>query len=146
MSRVPGSVLFVCSENALRSPMAEAMVKATFGDRVFVDSIGVRDGELDPMAVAVMAEIGIDISGHQPKRLDDHFDSNFDVIATLSPEAHHQALDRVRNEAVEVYFWEINDPSVVDGNRDVRLDAYRDVRDLLKKLIEELFNELDEAP
>ena len=96
MSRVPGSGLFVCSENALRSPMAEAMVKATFGDRVFVDSIGVRDGELDPMSVAVMAEIGIDISGHQPKWLDDHFDSNFDVIPTLSPEAHHQALDRVR--------------------------------------------------
>jgi len=145
MSRVPGSVLFVCSENALRSPMAEAMVKATFGDRIYVDSIGVRDGELDPMAVAVMAEIGIDISGHQPKRLDDLFDSNFDVIVTLSPEAHLQALVRMRNEAVEVFFLKINDPSVVDGNRDVRLASYRDVRDLLKKLIEELFNELDDA-
>ena len=146
MSRLPGSVLFVCSENALRSPMAEAMVKATYSDRIYVDSIGVRDGELDPMAVAVMAEVGIDISGHKPKRLDDLFDSNFDVIVTLSPEAHHQALDWMRNEAVEVIFLEINDPSVVDGNRDVRLASYRDVRDLLKKLIEELFNELDDAP
>jgi len=93
-----------------------------------------------------MAEIGIDISGHQPKRLDDHFDSNFDVIVTLSREAHHQALDRMRNGAVEVFFLEINDPSVVDGNRDVRLASYRDVRDLLKRLIDELFNEVDDAP
>jgi len=124
---------FVCSENALRSLMAKAMVKATFGDRVYVDSIGVCDSELDPIAVAVMAQIGIEISGLQPKRLDDFFDSNIDAIVTLSPEAHHQALDRMRNEAVQVVFWEINDPSVVDGNRYVRLAAYRDVRDLLKK-------------
>ena len=85
-----------------------------------VDSIGVRDGELDPMAVAVMEEIDIDLSGHRPKRLDDLSDTNFDAIVTLSPEAHDRALDMTRNEAVEVVFWEINDPSVVDGNRDVR--------------------------
>ncbi len=146
MSRVPGSVLFVCSENALRSPMAEAMVKASFGDRVYVDSIGVRDGELDPMAVAVMQEIDIDISGHRPKRLDDLLDTSFDAIVTLSPEAHHEALDRLRNEAVDVVFWPTYDPSVVEGNRDVRLAAYRDVRDTLKALIEEMFKERDDAP
>lgn len=146
MSRVPGSVLFICGENAIRSPMAEAMVKNYFGDRVYVDSIGVRDGELDPMAVAVMEEIDIDLSGHRPKRLDDLSDTNFDAIVTLSPEAHDRALDMTRNEAVEVVFWEINDPSVVDGNRDVRLAAYRDVRDTLKALIEDLFKEIVDAP
>ena len=146
MSRAPGSVLFVCSENALRSPMAEAIVKASFGDRVYVDSIGVRDGELDPLAVAVMQEIGIDISGHQPKRLDNLLDTSFDTIVTLSPEAHHQALDRMRNEAVEGVFWPTYDPSVVDGNREVRLAAYRDVRDSLKNLIEEMFTERDDEP
>ncbi len=146
MSRVLGSVLFVCSENALRSPMAEAMVKTFFGDRVYVDSIGVRDGELDPMAVAVMEEIDIDISGHRPKRLDDLLDTSFDAIVTLSPEAHHQALDRMRNEAVDVVFWPTYDPSVVEGNRDVRLDAYRDVRDTLKGLIEEMFKQRDDTP
>lgn len=146
MSRPPASVLFVCSENALRSPMAEAMVKTWFGDRVYVDSIGVRDGVLDPMAVAVMQEIGIDISGHNPKRLDELLDTSFDIIVTLSPEAHHQALDRMRNEAVEVVYWPTYDPSVVEGNREARLAAYRDVRDTLKALITEMFRADDGAP
>ena len=146
MRRPPASVLFVCSENALRSPMAEAMVKTYFGDRVYVDSIGVRDGELDPMAVAVMQEIGIDISGHRPKRLDELLDTSFDVIVTLSPEAHHQALDRMRNEAVEVVYWPTYDPSVVEGSREARLAAYRDVRDTLKALITEMFRADDGAP
>ena len=142
MSRAPpASILFVCSENALRSPMAEAMVKKFYGDRVYVDSIGVLDGELDPLAVAVMDEVGIDISGHRPKRLSDLLDTSFDMIITLSPEAHHQAMDLMRTEAVEVAFWPTYDPSVVEGNRDARLAAYRDVRDTLKRLIDALFKE-----
>lgn len=146
MSLAPKSILFVCSENALRSPMAEAMVKSYFGDRVYVDSIGVRDGELDPMAVAVMQEINIDISGHQPKRLEDLLDTNFEAIVTLSPEAHEQALEMMRNEAVDVVFWPTGDPSIVEGNRDVRLAAYRDVRDTLKTLIEDILKEPEDAP
>lgn len=145
MSRILGSVLFVCSENALRSPMAEAMVKAYYGDRVYVDSIGVRDGDLDPMAVAVMAEIDIDISGHKPKRLADLLDTSFDVIVTLSPEAHHQSMEMMRGEAVEVIYWPTYDPSVVEGTREVRLAAYRDVRDTLKILIEDLLTGQDEG-
>lgn len=145
MSRAPGSVLFVCSENALRSPMAEGIVKASFGDRVYVDSIGVRDGLLDPLAVVVMQEIGIDISGHRPKKLDDLLDTSFDAIVTLSPEAHHQALDRMRNEAVDVVFWPTYDPSAVDGNREVRLAAYRDVRDSLKSLIYDMLTIQDDV-
>ena len=137
----PRSVLFVCSENALRSPMAEAMVKAFYGDRIYVDSIGVRDGALDPLAVTVMEEIGIDISRHQPKRLADLLDTSFDMIVTLSPEAHHQAMDLMRAEAAEVAFWPTYDPSVVEGNRDARLAAYRDTRDTLKRLIDSLFTE-----
>ena len=146
MTGVPHSILFVCGENALRSPMAEAMVKAYFGDRVYVDSIGVREGELDPMAVAAMAEIGIDISGHKPKRLDDLFDTNFDAIVTLSREAHDEALEMMRNEAVEVILWPVDDPSVVDGNREVRLAAYRAVRDRLRTLIAEMFEKGADVP
>lgn len=145
MSRVPGSVLFVCGENALRSPMAEAMVKASYGDRVFVDSIGVRDGELDPMAVIVMQEVGIDISGHRPKRLDDLLDTSFDAIVTLSPEAHRRAREKMRSEAVDVIFWPIGDPSLVEGNRDIRLHAYREVRDTLQKFIADMFDDQDVA-
>ena len=87
------SLLFVCSENALRSPMAEAMVKAADGDRVYVDSVGIRQGTLDPLAVAVMEEIGIDISGHAPKLLDDMIATSFDIIVTLTPQAQHQAVE-----------------------------------------------------
>lgn len=142
MSGAPASILFVCSENALRSPMAEAMVKRYYGDRVYVDSVGVRGGALvDPLAIAVMEEIGIDISGHRPKQLADLLDTSFDMIITLSPEAHHQAMDMMRTEAVEVTFWPTYDPSVVEGNREARLAAYRDVRDTLKQLIDGLFEE-----
>jgi len=146
MSAGPKSVLFVCSENALRSPMAEAMVKACYGDRIYVDSIGVREGELDPLAVAVMKEIGIDISGHRPKRLADLLDTSFDVIVTLSPEAHHQAMDMMRAEAAEVAFWPTYDPSAVEGSRETRLAAYRDVRDTLKRLIDSLFAKQGDRP
>jgi protein-tyrosine phosphatase len=123
--------------------MAEAMVKEYYGNRVFVDSIGVREGDLDPMAVFVMQEFGIDISGHRPKKLDDLLDTSFDAIVTLSPEAHRQALEIVRNEAVDVIFWPIGDPSLVEGNRDIRLHAYRDVRDTLQKFIADMFEAQD---
>ena len=140
MSGGPASLLFVCGENALRSPMAEAMVKVTYGNRVFVDSVGLREGTLDTFAVEVMNEIGIDITSHRPKRFDDLADRSFDVIVTLSPEAHHHARDMTRLEAVEVAFWPIYDPSLVEGNRETRLAAYREVRDTLEAMIDALFS------
>jgi protein-tyrosine-phosphatase len=138
--RAPSSILFVCSENALRSPMAEAMVKHSYGDRIYVDSVGVRKGELDPMAVAVMQEIGIDISGHRAKSLDELelLDTSFDLIVTLSPEAHHQALEWARTRAAEVVYWPTYDPSATEGSREVRLALYRDVRDSTAALIRDL--------
>jgi len=137
MIQRPKSILFVCSENALRSPMAEGIVKARYGDRIYVDSVGVRAGEVDPLAVAVMAEIGVDISRHNAKLLEDLLDTSFDLIVTLSPEAHHQALELTRTEAVEVVYWPTYDPSVIEGSRDTRLAAYREVRDTLAALIDE---------
>jgi protein-tyrosine-phosphatase len=139
MTGGPQSVLFVCGENALRSPMAEAMLKRRMGNRVYVDSVGVRDGALDPMAVEVMAEDGLDISHHQPKKLEHLMDTSFDLIVTLSPEAHHRALDLTRSWAAEVVYWNTPDPSVVEGNRDTRLDAYRELRETLKARIDALF-------
>jgi len=138
-ARAPSSILFVCSENALRSPMAEAMVKHAYGDRVYVDSVGVRKGELDLLAVAVMQEIGIDISAHRAKSLDELLDTSFDLIVTLSPEAHHQALEWSRTRAAEVVYWPTYDPSATEGNREARLAAYRDVRDSTRALIADLF-------
>lgn len=137
------SVLFVCSENALRSPMAEAIVKARYGDRVYADSVGVRAGELDALAVAAMEEIGIDISRHRAKLLEDLLDTSFDLVVTLSPEAHHQALELTRTESVEVVYWPTHDPSVNEGSRDVRLAAYRALRDSLSARIDALFGDQD---
>lgn len=140
------SLLFVCSENALRSPMAEAMVKAADGDRVYVDSVGIRQGTLDPLAVAVMEEIGIDISGHAPKLLDDMIATSFDIIVTLTPQAQHQAVEMTRASACEVIYWRTLDPSLVEGSREVRLTAYREVRDALRAGIDGLLGRGEAAP
>lgn len=135
----PSSILFVCSENALRSPMAEALAKVRLGARVFVDSVGVRDGDIDPLAIAVLEEIGVDVSRHKSKRLDDLMDTSFEVIVTLSPEAQHKAIELTRVTASEVEYWPTPDPSVAEGHRDARLAAYRDLRDYLIRRIEERF-------
>ncbi len=136
---LPGSVLFSCTMNSIRSPMAEAILKQMFPRQVFVDSVGVRKGSLDPLAAEVLDEIGIDIGKHRPKSFDDLEDSSFDLIITLSPEAHHRALEMTRTMACDVEFWNTFDPSIVEGNRDQRLQAYREVRDGLLKRIRERF-------
>jgi protein-tyrosine-phosphatase len=137
VAELPGSVLFCCTLNALRSPMAEAMLKHLHGRRIFVDSVGVRAGALDEFAIAVMDEIGIDITKHKPKSFDDLEDDSFDLIVSLSPEAQHKAVDMTRTLAAEVEFWNTFDPSIVEGSRDMRLDAYRQVRDqLMNRLLQ----------
>jgi protein-tyrosine-phosphatase len=139
MADLPGSVLFCCTLNAVRSPMAEGLFKHLHNRRVFVDSVGVRAGELDPFAVAVMDEIGIDISRHRAKGFDNLEDTSFDLIVSLSPEAHHRALEMTRTMACEVEFWNTFDPSIIEGGREVRLDAYRGVRDTLMRRIRDRF-------
>ena len=112
-------------------------MKHLHGRRVFVDSVGVRAGPLDDFAVAVMDEIGIDITRHKPKSFDDLEDDSFDLIISLSPEAQHKAVDMTRALAAEVEFWNTFDPSVVEGSREVRLEAYRQVRDqLMRRLLQ----------
>ena len=111
--------------------MAEAMLKHLHGRRIFVDSVGVRAGALDEFAIAVMDEIGIDITKHKPKSFVDLEDDSFDLIVSLSPEAQHKAVDMTRTLAAEVEFWNTFDPSIVEGSREMRLDAYRQVRDQL---------------
>ncbi len=126
-----GSILFVCGENALRSPMAEGIVKSLHGGRVYVDSVGVRAGALDAMAVAAMDEVGIDISGHRPKPLTALIDGSFDLVISLTEEAHRHALDLTRGTASEAEHWATNDPSLAKGSREIRMTAYREVRDAL---------------
>jgi protein-tyrosine-phosphatase len=132
---LPGSVLFACTHNAIRSPMAEALMKYLHGARVYVDSVGVRPTEVDPFAVAVLDEIGIDLSRHRPKHFDDLQDDYFDLVISLSPEAQHRAVELTRSSSCEIEFWPTMEPSLVEGSREVRLDAYRALRDdLLARL------------
>lgn len=119
--------------------MAEGLLKHLLGHRIYVDSVGVRPAELDQFAVQVMDEIGIDIARHYPKSFDDLEDESFDEVISLSPEAQHRAVDMTRVMACEVVFWHTFDPSVIEGSRDVRLDAYRQVRDQLMRRIKEHF-------
>jgi protein-tyrosine-phosphatase len=138
----PQAVLFACGLNSVRSPMAAALFQHLFGHSAYAGSAGVRKGELDPFAVAAMEEIGLDIASHRPatfEELDDLEGLNFDLIVTLSPEAHHKALDLTRTLALEVEYWPTADPTIVEGNREQRLDAYREVRDQLMRRIRQRF-------
>ena len=129
LNGLPASVLFACSENSVRSPMAEALAKRLYGQASYIDSVGVRASDVDGFAAAALDELGIDVHRHHAKTFDDVDPSSFDVIVTLSPEAHHQALEFTRGTAAEVEYWPVMDPSVVEGSRDMRLSAYRSTRD-----------------
>ncbi len=130
----PRAVLFACGLNAVRSPMAAALLQQMFGRAIYVGSAGVQKGELDPFAVAAMEEIGIDIARHKPvtfEELDEMEGLNFDLIVTLSPPAHHKALELTRTHSAQVEYWPTVDPTATEGNREQRLDAYRALRDQL---------------
>jgi protein-tyrosine-phosphatase len=138
---LPGAVLFACTMNAIRSPIAAAILRHLAGRRTYVESAGVRAGERDPFIATVMDEIGIDLSAHRPRTLADLDDTSFDLIITLSPEAHHQALELTRTMAVDVEYWPTHDPSVRIGSasREQVLDGYRDVRNTLFARIKQRF-------
>jgi protein-tyrosine-phosphatase len=125
------AVLIACTLNAVRSPMAAAMLRHLAGRRLYVESAGVRNGELDPMAVVVMEEIGLEIGKHRPRRFEELEDNSFDLVITLSPEAQHKAMELTRTAATMVEYWPTMDPTAVEGSREQRLDAYRAVRDQL---------------
>ncbi len=127
----PQSVLFACTLNTVRSPMAEALARHYFGREIYFASAGLKRGDPDGFAMAAMDEIGIDITRHKPRTFEDLEDSNFDVIVTLSPEAHHRALEFTRAMAVDVIYWPTPDPTATQGSRETMLEAYRDVRDRL---------------
>ena len=137
----PGSILFLCGMNAVRSPMAEALARTVLARSVFLASAGVRDGERDPFVDAVLDEKGLSLGERRPRRLDDLDDAYFDLIVTLAPEAHHAALELTRAHAVEVEYWPTADPTTVTGARDQILAAYRDVRDRLETRIRQRFAE-----
>jgi protein-tyrosine-phosphatase len=147
---LPGAVLFSCNFNRVRSPMAEGLMKLHFGNRIYVDSCGLHAGTRrdtmppgpDPFVVAVMDELGVDIGRHRPKNFEDLEDTSFDVVISLSPEAHHRAGELARRRAIEVEYWPTLDPTLVTGQREQMLSAYRDVRDALEQRVRARFGEV----
>src|SRR6478609_2137336 len=147
-ARDPQSVLFACAMNSVRSPMAESLLQHMFPQGLYVKSAGVRKGESDPFAVAVMAELGQDISAHKPmtfEELEDWEGLNFDLIITLSPEAHHKALELTRTLAADVEYWPTQDPTGTEGSREQKLAAYREVCDALSMRIRRRFSRVPVA-
>ena len=149
MRDLPDAVLFACTRNSVRSPMAEGLLKHLLGHRIYVDSVGVRGGVrgggIDPFVIEVMDELGIDLSNHRGKDFESLEDTSYDLIVSLSPQAQHQAVELTRTMACEVEFWNTLDPTITEGNRETRVQAYREVRDTLKQRIEARFT-LDLKP
>jgi len=142
MVGAPQAVLIACGLNSVRSPMAAGLLQQMFPQAMYVRSAGVRKGELDPFAVAATAEMGADISAHKPitfEELEDWEGLNFDLIITLSPEAHHKALELTRTLAAEVEYWPTHDPTGTSGNREQKLAAYREVCEMLLRRIRRRF-------
>jgi len=135
----PKSVLFVCNRNAVRSPMAEALARRHCRGRIFIASAGLEAGELDPFAIAAMAEDGIDISRHRPLLLGEVDTALFDLAIALTEAARDAAMARFAGPRQRLELWPMPDPAEATGSRDVRLDAYRGVRAALRRRIEDRF-------
>ncbi|QTL03724.1 low molecular weight phosphatase family protein [Aquabacter sp. L1I39] len=138
----PQSVLFICGQNVVRSVMAAALAKHLYGKSIYVGSAGVIAGEADPFVTAVMDELGLDVQRHRPKSVDEleeYEGLGFDLAISLSPDAHHKALELTRTNALDVEYWPTSDPTLETGNREQRLEAYRAVRDELDKRIRARF-------
>ncbi|MEN8832293.1 MAG: low molecular weight phosphatase family protein [Pacificibacter sp.] len=142
---MPSSILFCCDHNAVRSPMAEALMKKLYGTRAYVQSAGVmNDLEIDGFAVCVCAEIGAELSRHQARsfqdlqEVGDHM-SSYDLIIALSPASHHKARSLTKLYHIDVEYWPINDPTGAGGNRDTLLDSYRRTRDQIIARMEQRF-------
>ena len=133
MSELPGSVLFACTHNAIRSAMAENIMRFLHGRKVYVQSAGIRPGELDPFAVAVMDEIGIDISGHVSTTIEPFLGQAFSWLITVCDDAK-ESCPTIPGAAKQAH-WSINDPSAVEGDEEARLAAFREVRDILRDRI-----------
>lgn len=132
----------MCTMNAVRSPMASGLFQHLTQGTIDVVSAGIRPGISDPFVVAVMDEIGIDLSEHQPQGLDQFSGDVFDVIISLSPEAHHHAVEMTRTMSAEIYYWPTSDLDHVADKKSrlAKLDAYRNLREQLLERIKRHFH------
>ena len=131
--RSVSAVLFACNLNRVRSPMAAALLRRLTAGALFADSCGLRAGaDIDPFVLAAMEEVGLDLGEHRPKTFDQLEDGSFDLVISLTPEAHHRAVEMARARAVKIEYWPTPDPTLITGAREQQLEAYRQVRDALE--------------
>lgn len=141
-SERPSSVLFACTLNRTRSPMAAALMRQMFGDRIHVDSCGIKaDAGFDPFMIEVLEEVGAPAPSHGPKRFEELDDGSFDLVISLTPDAQHRAAQVLRGRSVEIEYWPTYDPTDCEGSRELVLEAYRLLRQHLHKRILERFAE-----
>ncbi|MEL7151138.1 MAG: low molecular weight phosphatase family protein [Pseudomonadota bacterium] len=151
MADLPQSVLFCCDHNAIRSPMAEGMMKKFYGTETYVQSAGVyNDMEIDGFSVAVCHEMDIELARHRSRSFDEMQEwgddlSGFDLVVALSPGAQRKALDLTRYFHLEVEYWPIMDPSGIGETRDAKLEQYRKARDQIRDKMLERFGERTEV-
>jgi protein-tyrosine-phosphatase len=142
---LPHSVLFCCDHNAVRSPMAEGLMKKFYGQTVYVQSAGVHnDLEIDGFAVSVCEELGVELSRHRSRSFEEMQQwgddlSGFDLIIALSPASQRLALDMTRHYHLEVEYWPIMDPTGLGEAREAKLAAYRQTRDQIVRRMQDRF-------
>lgn len=135
----PQSVLFVCTMNVIRSPMASAIARTLYPKQIYFRSAGAFSGENDPFVKSVMNEANVDISTHNPKTYDELEDEHFDLIITLTSDARDRIAEITGIDVSEIELWELPDPTLTNGSRDQKMDAYRAVRDELARKIKQRF-------
>nr|WP_256500073.1 low molecular weight phosphatase family protein [Limimaricola litoreus] len=134
---LPQSVLFCCDHNAVRSPMAEGIMKKFYGTDCYIQSVGVKnDLEIDGFAIAVCAEIGVELHRHRSRSFDEMHDwgddlSSFDLVLALSPASQRRALDLTGCYHLDVEYWPVLDPTGLGEGREERLRSYRQTRDMI---------------
>ena len=135
MDKLPQSVLFCCDHNAVRSPMAEGLMKQVHGQSIYVQSAGVRnDLEIDGFAIAVCAELGVELSRHRTRSFEEMRQwgddlEQFDLIVALSPASQRMAMELARHAHIDVEYWPIMDPTGLGTTREDKLGSYRQTRD-----------------
>ena len=135
---LPQSVLFCCDHNAVRSPMAEGIMKKFYGTGTYVQSAGVtNDLEIDGFSIAVCQEMDVELSRHRSRSFDEMENwgddlGSFDLVIALSPASQRRALELTRYFSLEVEYWPILDPTGLGETRDAKLASYRQARDQIR--------------
>ena len=146
---LPQSILFCCDHNAVRSPMAEGIMKKMYGTGTYAQSVGViNDLEIDGFSIAVCEEIGVELSRHRSRSFDEMERwgddlSSFDLIVALSPASQRRALELTRLFHLTVEYWPILDPTGIGETREMKLISYRQTRDQIENKLREKWGQFE---